>query len=77
MLKKQRCHFIHSTGSTSKSALKGNVGSDEPIVEAENEESILDALSLGLADSSPMNSQEYEATMKEYGEEQTTVDQCC
>jgi hypothetical protein len=57
VLEKQRCHFVYYIGSTSESALKEDAGNDE---------SILDALDPEVGELSPMNSEEYEASMKEY-----------
>jgi hypothetical protein len=74
VFEKQRCHFVHYVGSTSGSAPNGDVGTNESTQDARNDESILDALSPRLGDVSPMNSEDYEAAMKEYDEEHTAVD---
>jgi hypothetical protein len=66
VLEKQRCHFVHYTGSTSGSA---------PEVESGKDESILDALNPESDVYSPMNSEEYAVGMKEYDEELSEVDQ--
>ena len=45
-----------------------------PQEDAGNDESILDALETEVGELSPMNSEEYEAAMKEYDEDLTAVD---
>jgi hypothetical protein len=76
MSEKLRCHTIHYIGSNAGAASEGNAGSNEPMEGDRNiDESILDALSPGLDDVSPLNSQVYEVAMKEYDEELEAMDQ--
>jgi hypothetical protein len=71
-----KSHAIHDIGSNAGAAPKGNAGSDEPMEGGgNNDESILDALSPELDDVWPLNSDEYEAAMKEYDNELAAMDQ--